>query len=205
MSPQSHGMTGTKTYNAWNGMLSRCTNSRNLRWKDYGGRGIKVCKRWRKFRNFLADMGEAPKGLSLERKNNDGDYKPSNCKWATTKEQMNNTRLNHWLTLDGVTLTMNEWAKRLNVRPHTILTRLIRGRSVRDSLVPAWQNRKRRDVNTYARGEAMGKCAKLSEPEVLSIRAAREVGIDVHTVAREFGISHWTVYGIWERRSWTHL
>src|SRR5213082_3577695 len=108
MSPQSHGMTGTKTYNAWNGMLSRCTNSRNLRWKDYGGRGIKVCKRWRKFRNFLADMGEAPKGLSLERKNNDGDYKPSNCKWATPKEQMNNTRLNHWLTLDGVTLTMNE-------------------------------------------------------------------------------------------------
>ena len=75
-------------------MVDRCTRPGNKNWKHYGGRGIAVCARWRVFTNFLTDMGEPPKGLSIERINNNGNYEPANCKWATTKEQGRNKRSN---------------------------------------------------------------------------------------------------------------
>lgn len=74
-------------------MLTRCYNEKHVHLEDYGGRGIRVCKRWlNSFENFLADMGERPKDKTLDRKNNDGDYKPSNCRWATRKQQTQNQR-----------------------------------------------------------------------------------------------------------------
>jgi hypothetical protein len=87
-------MTGYKnrTYGIWQAMRGRCLNPNNTRWESYGGRGIKICARWGDFKNFLTDMGEAPKGLTLERINVDGDYTPKNCKWATWLEQANNKR-----------------------------------------------------------------------------------------------------------------
>jgi hypothetical protein len=77
-------------------MRQRCRNPRNPRWADYGGRGITICERWNSYANFLADMGERPAGMSLERIDNDGNYEPSNCKWATQAEQIRNQRRN-WL------------------------------------------------------------------------------------------------------------
>jgi hypothetical protein len=89
----SHGQSQTSEYWIWKAMIQRCTNPRDQRWNDYGGRGITVCKRWRdSFEAFYADMGPRPAGLTLERVNNDEGYSPENCKWATYEEQSRNQR-----------------------------------------------------------------------------------------------------------------
>ncbi len=94
-----HGMCGTTTYCSWDGMIQRCTNPKNMNYVRYGGRGIKVCDRWlNSFEDFYADMGDRPDGLTIDRINNDGDYEPGNCRWATPSEQNYNRR--NTLTFD---------------------------------------------------------------------------------------------------------
>ena len=103
----THGLCETITYSCWAQMLSRCRNPKTAGYADYGGRGIKVCERWHSFENFYADMGERPsKKHSIDRINNDGNYEPGNCRWATIYEQLDNRRSTIWVTYRGVKMPL---------------------------------------------------------------------------------------------------
>lgn len=118
----------TKTYQSWRHMKSRCNNPSNLDYPNYGGRGITVCDRWlNDYDAFFEDMGERPKGFSLDRINNNGNYEPLNCRWATPTEQANNKRNNSILTINGKTQTLSQWAKEKNIH-HTVLLYRINAR-----------------------------------------------------------------------------
>ena len=108
-------------------MMQRCYSSYSEQYVNYGARGILVCDRWHEFTNFLQDMGEAPKGRSLERINNDGNYEPGNCRWATPSEQARNKRNTRLLTHNGETLPVSDWADRLGCHAKVITKRLKRG------------------------------------------------------------------------------
>lgn len=119
--------TGTKTYFAWRSMRSRCYNRSNPSFRHYGARGITVCQQWLdNYDQFVADMGQAPEGRSLDRVNNALGYSPENCRWATMKEQLNNQRRNRRLTLGAVTKTASEWSEDLGLSPSTLGKRLAR-------------------------------------------------------------------------------
>ncbi len=116
-----------KEYTVWVCMKGRCYNPRHKKFRIYGGRGIIVCKRWlNSFETFLADMGPRPSGMSLERKNTNGNYEPSNCVWATQKTQQNNRRNNRMLEADGKRLTATQWSKITGISPQRILCRIDR-------------------------------------------------------------------------------
>lgn len=113
------------TYRSWRGALARCYNPRATGFERYGGRGIKVCDRWRSdYQAFLADMGPRPPGHTLDRIDNDKPYEPGNCRWATPSEQNNNQRTNHRLTIGTVTRTVAQWARLVGLRAVTLRTRL---------------------------------------------------------------------------------
>lgn len=111
----------SQTYRSWKSMLTRVRNSNQERWIQYGGRGITVAKRWEKFENFLADMGEAPgPRYSIGRKNNDKNYEPSNCRWETDSEQAVNKSNSIWLRVNGgKPMPLREAAKQLNRTYHS--------------------------------------------------------------------------------------
>jgi hypothetical protein len=120
----THRLSRTTTYAIHRSMLARCTNPNCKDYPRYGGRGISVCERWKSFDNFLADMGKRPEGLTLERNDVNGNYEPSNCRWATQKEQQRNRRTNVFVTHDGITATVAEWAERTGLERKTLEYRI---------------------------------------------------------------------------------
>ena len=123
---RTHNMSSTLTYKSWQAMKERCYNPKAIYYHNYGGRGISVCARWKdSFENFYKDMGERPSvGYSLDRENNEDNYSPDNCKWASKVTQANNRRNNRSLTYKGITMNLGQWAKKLNIDRTTLRDRL---------------------------------------------------------------------------------
>lgn len=120
----THGLFHTTHYNVWSKLIQRCTDPSNKSYPDYGGRGIHVCERWLNLASFVADMGPRPEGASIDRIDNNGDYEPGNCRWATDVEQANNKRNNFVVTHAGKSLTVAQWARATGINPYTLYSRL---------------------------------------------------------------------------------
>lgn len=124
-----HSMSGGYTYSSWKSMKARCYDVNDKDYPRWGGRGITVCEAWKtSFVEFFKDMGERPKGHTIDRIDNNGNYEPGNCRWAVQKTQSNNTRKNYYVEYQGRTQTAKQWAEELKlVEYKTILYRLRTG------------------------------------------------------------------------------
>lgn len=172
--------TGTKAYYAWRSMRSRCTNKNNPSWKHYGGRGIAVCSQWAEdYDAFFRDMGNPPtEKHSLDRVDNNAGYSPTNCRWATPKEQLNNQRRNRLIAHSGETNTLSKWSEKLGVTTDALYRRLERGLALEKAFHPG-------HLNTWEHGTRAGyeshgcRCEACKESNNLRHklrRAARKEG-----------------------------
>jgi hypothetical protein len=122
-------------YGVWASMKGRCNNKRDINYKHYGGRGIKVCNRWLNgYENFMKDMGDRPEGLTLDRIDNNGNYEPSNCRWATRTEQQNNKRNNKHIVIHGITYTLKQASESFKIKYSCLRSRIYAGREAHDAI-----------------------------------------------------------------------
>ena len=165
-------------------MLNRCTDPEHPKFRLYGARGIRVCARWFDFHTWRRDMGPRPEGprysASIERIDNDGDYEPSNCRWATPTEQCNNSSKNRLITFNGETLTLIQWSRRTGLHKNTLQRRLDRGWSDERALLTPPRKQK----------------GKGSTDELEQMRNLREWGFTHQEIAETLGrpqptVSRW--------------
>ncbi len=124
---KTHGMSRSKTYKIWSGIMSRCYTKSATGFANYGGRGVSVCNDWHRFEGFIEDMGECPHGHSIDRIDVNGNYEPGNCRWASRKEQNRNQRDLVMMTLNGKAQCMSAWAEELGIPAGTIRSRILYG------------------------------------------------------------------------------
>ena len=147
------GKSQSPEYSCWHAMRQRCSNPHNASYSRYGGRGIKVCDRWQLFDNFLADMGPRPSlEHTLDRLDNNKDYEPSNTRWSSADVQQNNKRSCTYLTAEGRTQTVKQWARELGIHHNTLRKRINSGWNIEQALAepirprePGQPNRLRHD------------------------------------------------------------
>lgn len=137
---KTHGKSKSKIWSIHRSMMDRCYLKTSHAYFRYGGRGITVCDRWHDFENFYKDMGDKPDGMSLERTDNNKGYSPDNVRWASAKDQANNTRGNVRLELNGRVQTMQQWCDELGLKIGTVWARLNKyGYSVEKALTKGWR------------------------------------------------------------------
>lgn len=184
----THRASLSPEYRSWNCMRQRCYNPKNDRYKDYGGRGIRVCRRWLySFAAFLADMGPRPPGTSLERKKNHLNYCPSNCVWATPQEQQRNTRRRKRYTFAGETMTLVEWSEKKKIPLDVLRCRVGKQKwtiaealnaPVQNRGLPAEEKRQRR-LARLAVGRALRR-GTLRRPSQCSHPGCRRSDVQAH-------------------------
>ena len=181
-------------YRSWIEMRRRCSNPTRPEWARYGGRGIRVCERWESsFDDFISDMGPRPSSRhSLDRIDNDGNYEPTNCRWATAEEQARNRRTNVVLATGEI---QADAAARLGITPRALTGRRAAGWTPGEVV----GSERRR-----ARGERCGS-AKLTSEAVSSIRKLRASGVAVVEIATAFGVHRNTIQNVLAGRYWTHV
>lgn len=145
-----HGHHRSPTYKSWSSMKERCLKPSHVSYSRYGGRGVTVCDRWiDSFENFLKDMGERPPGLTLDRIDPNGNYEPSNCRWATYYEQSVNRRNSRFISFQGKTLTLSQWASELGMSQGCLSQRINKRKwSVEKALTTPKEARKPRKPTT---------------------------------------------------------
>jgi hypothetical protein len=169
-----HGLTHQKGYTSWAAMISRCERRNDKAWPRYGGRGIRVCPRWSHesmgLINFLADMGPRPEGMSIDRRDSNGNYEPGNCHWATRTEQSRNRRSNRMLKFRGRTLPLVDWALKYGLHPKTLGCRLANRWTLK------------RALTTPSRGFKLGEIAYQGRTQTIAAWA-REYGLSPGVLA----------------------
>lgn len=135
-------------YDVWRSMRDRCRNPRFKQWADYGERGITVCERWDSYANFIADMGERPPGHVIDRIDNDGNYEPANCRWASKKESQRNQRITRWVIIEGAKYRAADLADIANIKTDTIVSRAGEGLSYAEVI----STKARKDIGGLALG-----------------------------------------------------
>lgn len=122
------------TYNTWASMKQRCTNPNNPKYYLYGARGISICEKWQDFSGFIDDMGERPNRMTIDRIDNNGNYEPSNCRWATIKTQQRNLRNNITITYNGDVLKLQDIADKYSIKASVLNYRLLAGWDIENAL-----------------------------------------------------------------------
>lgn len=165
---ETRGERWTPEYRAYQNMISRCYEKKNISYKNYGGRGITVCACWRNsFAAFLDDVGRRPSTKhSLDRIKNHRGYVPGNVHWATPEEQARNTRANHVLTVDGVRHSLAEWVELLNVDYDSVKQRLYLGWSAKDALMTPTRKLVRQSISARAKIRYLWRTGKYMQREI---------------------------------------
>jgi hypothetical protein len=203
--------SGTIEYSSWHSMKRRCLNATDAAYKYYGGRGIRVCERWLDFENFVADMGPRPDiKHTLDRIDCNGNYEPSNCRWATAKTQQRNRTNNRLFKIGGETKTLADWCEIYGVKYYTTHDRIRKcGMGIVAALTtPDNTSRKislRTGKPTVPRNGERNGFSKLTNEDVREIREQRAKGRRVVELAEEFQVHESTIRVIARGVSWGHL
>lgn len=190
-----------KTYQSWADMRNRCNNENHARYHQYGGRGIKVCERWNSFDTFKEDMGLKPDGLTLDRIDNNGNYEPNNCEWATYRRQNKHKTTTTYYECDGESHTIEEWADIVGIPRSTLSERIHRYKWDIEKALTAPLQHKENIPDDPEKRKFMPKLDQKTADEIRKLHA--EEGLSLREIGRRYGISGTSVSRVIHNEVWT--